>query len=45
VTGVVTNDDAEALTDTVLEISRQTCGGSNDDDPIHPVGTTAEATA
>ena len=45
VTGVVTNDDAEALADTVLEISRQTRGGSNDDDPIHPVGATAEATA
>ena len=43
--GVVTDDDAEALTETVLEVSGQPRRGADDDDPVHPVGAPAQTTS
>ena len=45
VAGVVTDDDAETLTETGLEICGQPRRGADDDDPVHPVGATAQATS
>ena len=45
VAGVVADDDAEALTETVLEVSGQPRRGADDDDPVHPVGAPAQTTS